>query len=307
MSSQGDPGAALIVERGADLGREERMHQAPSMLAPLRRSVVMFRSGSIEERLDRARFVVVPPRVRYTLTADSSAPDVATVTFLPGAWALAAGEYTPYLEEATFTAVTARLRFFPRTRWVDELIHRYLFERDVCHKDGSLASRFLECELVKEVYFLGKEQLEGQARASLAHEGGDVAKRALEHLDQHLFEPFSLPELARHCGTSESTLLRAFRKETGSTPAEYQRARRLDEAHLLLTSGRFSVGEVAQKVGYGNLAAFTVAFGRKFGHPPSEARSDISTARLLPPSGQPPTSKSGATTRHRKTGRRAIS
>jgi AraC-like DNA-binding protein len=125
----------------------------------------------------------------------------------------------------------------------------------------------------------------------LAHEGGDIARSALAWLDQRLFDPFSLPEMARHCGTSESTLLRAFRKETGSTPAEYQRQRRLDEAHLLLVSGRFSVGEVAQKVGYGNLAAFTVAFGRKFGHPPSEARSDLSTARLLPPSGQPPRSK----------------
>ncbi len=301
MSVVGEPGASLLVERGADLAGGERLHAEPAIVLPLRRSAVTLRSGSTQERLDRARFVLVPPRLRYTLSAESAAPDVATVTLLAGGWTLAEREYTPYLEAEVFAAVTARLRFFPRTRWVDELIHRYLFERDVCHKDGSLAARFLECELVKEVYFLGKEQLEGQARASLAHEGGDVAKRALEWIDERLFDPFSLPELARHCGTSESTLLRAFRKETGSTPAEYQRSRRLDEAHLLLVSGRFSVGEIAQRVGYGNLAAFTVAFGRKFGHPPSEARSDISTARLLPPSGQPP-----KTARHDKRSRRAV-
>jgi AraC-like DNA-binding protein len=291
MAKPREPGAALLVERGADLQTRERMHQEPALLLPLRRSAVTFRSGSSEERLDRSRFVVVPRRLRYTLSAESTAPDVATISLLAGGWELAEREYRPYLEADTFAAVTSRLRFFPRTRWVDELVHRYLFERDVCHKDTSFAARFLECELVKEVYFLGKETLEGQARASLAHEGGDIARSALAWLDQRLFDPFSLPEMARHCGTSESTLLRAFRKETGSTPAEYQRQRRLDEAHLLLVSGRFSVGEVAQKVGYGNLAAFTVAFGRKFGHPPSEARSDLSTARLLPPSGQPPRSK----------------
>ena len=284
-----EAGATLLVERGADLERGERMHQAPAMVLPLRRSAVSLRAGSTHERLDRSRFVVVPPRLRYSLTAESSAPDVATVTLLPAGWRLAEREYAPYLEAPVYADVTARLRLFARTRWVDELVHRYLFERDVCRKDGSLAARFLECELLKEVYFLGKEQLEGQARASLAHEGGDVGRRALEWIDQRLFDPFGLPELARQCGTSESTLLRAFRKETGSTPAEYQRSRRLDASHLLLVSGRFSVGEVAQKVGYGSLAAFTVAFGRKFGHPPSETRSDVSTARLLPPSGQPPT------------------
>jgi AraC-like DNA-binding protein len=177
---------------------------------------------------------------------------------------------------------------FPRTRWVDELSHRYLFEREVCGKHTSAAARFLETELAKETYFFGQEQLEGHARASVARDEDDVARRALEWMDERLFEPFSLSDLARRSGTSESTLLRAFRRETGGTPAAYLRERRLEEARLLLESRRFSIGEIARRVGYSNLAAFTAAFGRRFGHPPSAARARVTPGELLPPHGKPP-------------------
>ena len=100
--------------------------------------------------------------------------------------------------------------------------------------------------------------------------------------------PLLAGDLARHCRTSESTLLRSFRRETGATPAAYLRERRLQEALFLLEGGRWSVGEVARRVGYTNLAAFTPAFGRRFAVPPSEARAAVAAGELLPPHGQPP-------------------
>jgi AraC-like DNA-binding protein len=286
------PSADLRVERGADLLAEGRIDAAPALVFPLRRSAVELRAGALEERLDRSRFALVPARTRYTLAAATSAPEVMTVLLLDGAWKSAEREYRPYVEPKTVAVVVARPRLFARTRWVDELAHRYLFERETCGKHGSQAAAFLETEFAKEVYFLGKEQLEGQARASLVQDESDVARRALAWMDERLFDPFSLEELAHHCHTSESTLLRSFRRETGATPAAYLRERRLQEAHLLLQSGRWSVGEIAQRVGYTNLAAFTVAFGRRFGVPPSEARAPVPAGRLLPPHGQPP--KKGA-------------
>jgi len=281
-------GAELRVERGADLAEAARIETSPALVLPLARSAVLLRAGTEEERLDRSSFALVPARTPYRLVAATAAPEVMTVILLPPAWQAAVREYGPYIDIQTVGAVVARRRSFARTRWVDELAHRYLFERDVCKKHASQAARFLETEFAKEVYFLGKEQLEGQARASLAHDETDVVKRALEWMDARLFDPFSLEELARRCHTSESTLLRGFRRETGATPAAYLRERRLQEAHLLLQGGRWSVGEIARRVGYTNLAAFTAAFGRRFGVPPSEARATRVASELLPPHGQPP-------------------
>ncbi len=282
------PGADLRVERGADLSPARRTHPAPALVLPLQRSAVVLRVGTADERLDRSRFALIPPETGYTLAAATTTPEVVTVVLLAGAWQGAEREYRPYVEAETVARVVASPRLFARTRWVDEVVHRYLFERDVCAKETSQAALFLETELAKEVYFLGKEQLQGQGRASLAQDGGDIVKRALAWMDERLFDPFSLQHLAHHCHTSESTLLRAFRRETGATPAAYLRERRLDEAHLLLQGDRWSVGEIARRVGYTNLAAFTSAFGRRFGIPPSAARAPADPSQLLPPHGQPP-------------------
>lgn len=282
------PGADLRVERGADLSTATRSDAAPALVLPILRSAVVLRAGALEERLDRSRFALVPAGVRYRLVSATAAPEVITLLLRDGAWKQAEREYRPHIAMETVAEVVSRPRLFARTRWVDELVHRYLFERETCGKHTSRAAVFLETELAKEVYFLGKEQLQGQARASLAHDEGDIARRALAWMDERLFEPFSLEDLAHHCHTSASTLLRSFRRETGSTPAAYLRERRLHEAHLLLQGGRWSVGEVAQRVGYTNLAAFTAAFGRRFGVPPSSARGTEPQGPLLPPHGQPP-------------------
>ena len=100
-----------------------------------------------------------------------------------------------------------------------------------------------------------------------------------------------MSELAKHCATSESTLLRAFKRELGSTPASYVRGRRLEAALLLLKSGRYAVGEVATRVGYSSLAAFTEAFHKHFGVPPSHAKVAGGGSQRLPPEGKPPRRK----------------
>jgi AraC-like DNA-binding protein len=266
-----------------------RSYGAPAIILPLFRTAVTLRAGAVEERIDRSRFVLVPSGVRFRLVAETAAPEVVTILLLDGAWARAQREYRPHIQSNVTSDVVGSIRLFARTLWMDEIVHRYVFERDVCAKHASQAASFLETELAKEVYFLGKEQTEGHARASLAHAGSDVARRALEWVDARLFDAFSLEDLARHCHTSESTLLRTFRRETGATPAAYVRERRLHEARLLLVGDRWSVGEIALRVGYTNLAAFTAAFGRRYGMSPSRARgAPTDPSELLPPHGERP-------------------
>ncbi|MEV5750512.1 helix-turn-helix transcriptional regulator [Actinoallomurus sp. NPDC052308] len=74
-------------------------------------------------------------------------------------------------------------------------------------------------------------------------------------------------EWAAHLSTSERAFTRRFRRETGLSPAVWRtRARLLAAVPLLRTT---TVTEVAARLGYASPAAFTTAFTRTFGRPPS--------------------------------------
>jgi AraC-like DNA-binding protein len=277
---------SLRIERGADLAGKPRIDSLPALLLPFESSVVeLSMEGSAAQRIDRASFALVPARVRYRVLAVSPVTNLLTLLIGQTARTRTCREYRPHVEAAQLDLVLGAPRLFSRTRWVDELANRYVFERHVCEKHTSAAARFLETEITKELFFLGKEALADKTRASVVHEGSDVVRRAREWIEDHLFSPLPIEELARRCHTSPSSLLRAFRKELGIAPATYVRDRRLDESLLLLQSGRHSVGEVATRVGYQNVSAFTAAFSRRFKSTPSTARPAAGGAERLPPQG----------------------
>ncbi len=265
------PTLALIVDRDAAAIARPRVASAPTLIAPLASTTI----------------ALVPARARYRLASTSPAPQVVTLAVSPAATAEVERTYAPHVVPATFAALLREARVLPRTRWVDELVHRYLFERDVCARHGSLATRFLETELIKELYFLADEQRAGRARAPVVGEGSALVERARAAIEASLFAPFAMAALARACHASESTLTRTFKQALGITPGAYVRERRLDEAMPLLESGRYSVGEVATRVGYARQAAFAAAFQRKFHVAPSRVRPRPE-APPLAPHGRPP-------------------
>lgn len=267
------PPIELAIERDARELARARSHREPALVVPLESTVVELAAGATTLRLDRATFAVVPARTRHRIRA-STAGSVAVVTLVihPPARAALRREYAPFLADRDVAAATATLRAFTRTRWVDELVQRYVFEREVCDKHASAAARFLETELVKELCFLAREHAAQRTRASVVFEGDATVARAREWVEAHLFAAFDGAALARHCAASASTVLRAFRRELGVAPASYARRRRLEEALRLLESGRYAVGEVAARVGYDNASAFAAAFRGQFGLAPSRAR-----------------------------------
>ncbi len=273
------------VVRDAALLERARVEAVPVMFFPLESSVVELEVDGGSHRVDRSTFALVPARVPHRAAASGS---VALVVIGIGHAARAAArrEYDGDFSASTFDVIVSKPRVLLRTRWVDEIVQRYVFERTVCEKHDSAAARFLETELTKELFFLGKEHLGRKTRASVVREEDDVAKRARAWLDAHLFDALAMKELARHCGSSESTLLRAFRRAFGVPPTAYMRNRRLEEALLLIESGRYTVSEVAVRVGYANLSAFTVAFRRRFGSAPSNVKPRAQAH--LPPHGKTP-------------------
>ncbi len=279
----------LRIDRDAEAVQRARSYSDPALIFTLETTVVTLLADRATERLDRSSFAVVPARTRHELELPAAGTTVVVTLLVDDKARAAAGrDYDPEVVPKKLVEMLATLRRLPRTRWVDELVHRYVFERTVCERMESRAARFLEAELTKEVYFLSSEAARQLTRQTVLFEGGAVAARARAWIEDHLFERFSMAALVKHCHASESTVLRAFRKEHAVPPVVYVRRRRLEEALQLLESGRYAVTEVATRVGYENPSAFAAAFRDQFGIPPSQARAAIEAASTLPAHGAPP-------------------
>lgn len=80
---------------------------------------------------------------------------------------------------------------------------------------------------------------------------------------------WELAQMAAAAGMSRARFAARFREVTGATPADYLAAWRITTAQGLLRAGR-RLKQVACDVGYGSAGAFTRAFVRKVGRPPTE-------------------------------------
>lgn len=100
----------------------------------------------------------------------------------------------------------------------------------------------------------------------LAEQAAALVERALDE-----GRGIGIDELAARLYTSRSRLCATFRAETGEGAGAYVRRRRMERACDLLGDG-MAVGEVAERLGYPQQAAFAQAFRRAMGASPSEWR-----------------------------------
>lgn len=110
-----------------------------------------------------------------------------------------------------------------------------------------------------------------RAIANSTQPDAEVFHRAVEYMHLHLHTPMPVAELARYVNVSESSLLRIFRKYAQTSVHRYFLLMKIKAAVQMLESG-MGVGQVAEKLGFGNASYFSVCFKRETGKMPTEIR-----------------------------------
>ncbi|GAB3374154.1 AraC family transcriptional regulator [Azotobacter armeniacus] len=111
--------------------------------------------------------------------------------------------------------------------------------------------------------------------ARAAHAPASLPLTAIDaHIDRHCAHPLQVADLARLCGLSAARFHMRFLAETGLTPMEHVRARRLRLGRELLLGSALPVGEIAARVGYASQSAFTAALVRQLGVTPRQLRRE---------------------------------
>jgi two-component system response regulator YesN len=96
--------------------------------------------------------------------------------------------------------------------------------------------------------------------------------KGVKLVQERYWDRVSLSELARELGISKFMLSRRFRQVMGVTFRAYLLRLRLEKAKALLATGGFSITEVAQMVGFGDLPRLDKLFKRYAGVTPSAYR-----------------------------------
>ncbi|MDF8331718.1 GlxA family transcriptional regulator [Novosphingobium cyanobacteriorum] len=100
----------------------------------------------------------------------------------------------------------------------------------------------------------------------------DRIQKALIHARANLAHPLTVEELAEVAALSPRQFSRAFRAETGQTPAKAVEQIRLEAARLMIEETRHGLDQVARETGFVDLRRMREAFMRQYGQPPQTIR-----------------------------------
>lgn len=100
----------------------------------------------------------------------------------------------------------------------------------------------------------------------------DRIQSALSYAKQHLNAALSVEQLADVASLSPRQFSRAFRAETGQSPAKAIEHLRVEAARLMMEQGRHPIDVVARETGFADRERMRRAFLRAFGQPPQTIR-----------------------------------
>lgn len=99
-----------------------------------------------------------------------------------------------------------------------------------------------------------------------------LTEKAERFLQRELHRDISVGELARHCGTSERSLLRHFRQAYGASPLAHLQHLRVERAKALLETTLLSFDEIVERCGYSDASSFRKLFKRSTSLTPADYR-----------------------------------
>lgn len=106
----------------------------------------------------------------------------------------------------------------------------------------------------------------------------DRIQSALTYARQNLRAPLTVDELADAAHLSPRQFSRAFRAETGQSPAKAVERLRVEAARVMVEQSRHTIDEVAAETGFADPERMRRAFLRAFGQPPQVLRRNARLA-----------------------------
>ena len=143
-----------------------------------------------------------------------------------------------------------------------DLEHNFFYQQ-------SNSAMFCSAYLYLLLSIIGRN-LKGDTGKALLHD--NRIERACTNIYIRYNYPLDIQKLADECYLSISRFSHLFRQMTGYSPLAFQRHIRVEKSKLLLENQNYSIGEIAQSVGYDDQNYFSRVFTKETGLSPTKYR-----------------------------------
>ena len=151
---------------------------------------------------------------------------------------------------------------------------RLLFEVETYRGEGMAAALFYEAKVTEAIALVvdAWKQQRGRPERPLSAEDLAGLQTVADYIADHYAFDIPLERLAGIACMSQSKLKTCFKRRFGCTITQYIQGRRMSQAEHLLIGTDFTMGQIAQMIGYTTSSRFAELFKKSTGLLPVEYR-----------------------------------
>lgn len=151
---------------------------------------------------------------------------------------------------------------------------KLLYEVKQYRGDGIAAGLFYEAKVAEAVSLVVEEQKKLLSRKEKQLTASDIAQleNVIAYLNDHYAFDVPLDRLAKIACMGTTKLKSSFKQMQGCTITEYIQQRRMSQAEHLLIDTDFTMGQIAEMIGYSTSSRFAELFRKSTGLLPIEYR-----------------------------------
>jgi AraC-like DNA-binding protein len=109
---------------------------------------------------------------------------------------------------------------------------------------------------------------------------GSKINKVLNYIDQHLDNPLTNEKLAGTIHMVPNSFARLFKQQTGLSPQDFIRKKRVENASRLLYHSDQSIKQISDECGFNDRYYFTRVFSREMGISPARYRKNLLLSRI---------------------------
>ena len=98
----------------------------------------------------------------------------------------------------------------------------------------------------------------------------ELFEQVIAYVESKLYEPLTIAEICQHFSLSRSSLQLLFKNAVNQSPKRYINDMKLEKSCQMLRENKYTVSEIALKLGYSSIHYFSNAFNQKYHISPSE-------------------------------------